>query len=140
MQGALPQGSSSSQEKRFKTIEEATKGVPQVVVKSRIEKKACARCGMQNHNAYFCRRRDLVVTMASLGSGFPLFPVPDNQCNNNNNTNNNDDDDNDQEGVQLNALDYLDRTESKQERTFLLESDEHEFYPGCPSINSKEDF
>jgi hypothetical protein len=139
MQGALPQGSLSNQEKRFKSIEEATKGVPQAVVKSRMEKKACARCGMQNHNAYFCRRREPVVTMASLGSGFPLFPIPDNQ-ENNNNTNNNDDDEDDQEGVQLNALDYLDGTESEQERTFLLESDEHELYPGFPSINSKEDF
>jgi hypothetical protein len=138
MQAALPQGSTSQQERRFKTIEEATKGVLQAVVKSRIEKKSCARCGMQNHNAYVCRRRELVVTMASLGSGFSLYPIPDNQENNNNSNNNNDNDN--EEGVQFNALNYLEGTESEQERTFLLESDEHEFYPGCSSINHKEDF
>lgn len=78
--------------------------------------------------------------MKSLESGFLLYLLHDNQESNTTNTNNNKEE-NKQRGIQLNALDYMDRSDDeKKERIFLLDSDEYKFYPCCPSINSKTNF
>jgi hypothetical protein len=42
--------------RRFATLEEATKGVPQHVVRLRLERRLCARCGWRRHAATYCHK------------------------------------------------------------------------------------
>jgi hypothetical protein len=40
----------------FATLEEATKGIPQQVVRLRLERRLCARCGWRKHVATHCHK------------------------------------------------------------------------------------
>jgi hypothetical protein len=44
-------------DQRFATVEEATKGVPEEVIRARRLSKSCLRCGLTGHQATHCARQ-----------------------------------------------------------------------------------